>query len=278
MGSDNNLVDVDPLDEQRQVAALVWRRTGIEAEVLLVTSRVSGHWLLPKGWPIEGKSPAEGAMQEAFEEAGVWGVSANDPVGSYGYRKLLTGGAALHCVVDVFAIEAIGVMADWPEQAQRQREWFSLSQAADKVMEPDLSRFLRHCDERFVEEHFTTLPHFDAVFVRPEDLSIKQKKETAMINAAQCRAARALVDWSIDQLAKASDLSVEQIVDFEASGTLDRASNVQVARALEGGGVSFVSERRGRGVGVRFKFGRQLVKRIETWENEGGPAAEDDIL
>ena len=63
-------------DSARQVAALVWRKAGPEPEILLVTSRISGHWLLPKGWPMEGKSAAESALQEAFEEAGVWGVVA----------------------------------------------------------------------------------------------------------------------------------------------------------------------------------------------------------
>lgn len=277
MPSDSDPIDLVALDGDRQVAALIWRKTGGEAEVLLVTSRVSGHWLLPKGWPIEGKTLADAAMEEAFEEAGVWGYCGGSPVGSYGYRKLLTAGAAVDCVVDVFAIEAVGVLADWPEQTQRSREWFTLSQAADRVMEPDLARFLGQCDNQFVDQHFSSPRRPDALSSRASDILVNQDKETAMISAAQCRAARALIDWSIDQLATASGLSVEQLAAFEADGTLDRAANAQAARALEEGGASFIAERRGRGVGVRLKFGRQLVKRLDIWENEGGPTAEDDI-
>lgn len=277
MRSGNEFVEPVALDENRQVAALIWRKTSREAEVLLVTSRVSGHWLLPKGWPIEGKSLAVATKEEAFEEAGVWGYCGGSPVGTYGYRKLLTAGVALDCVVDVFAIEAIGVLADWPEHAQRSREWFTLSEAADRVMEPDLARFLSQCDGQFVDQHFRSPRRPDALLSRPSDIVVNHDKETAMISAAQCRAARALIDWSIDHLASASGLSVEQLAAFETDGTLDRAANAQAARALEEGGASFIAERRGRGVGVRLKFGRQLVKRLDIWENEGGPTAGDDI-
>lgn len=97
-------------DSARQIAALVWRKAGKESEILLITSRISGHWLLPKGWPVEGKSDSESALQEAFEEAGVWGGCDDHPVGSYRYRKMLSGGAAIYCTVDVFAVEAVGVL------------------------------------------------------------------------------------------------------------------------------------------------------------------------
>lgn len=99
-----------------------------------------------------------------------------------------------------------------------------------------------------------------------------------MITAAQCRAARALIDWSADRLAAEAGLSMEQIEGFELGDSIYSELNRRVRRALEGGGASFLSERRGRGLGVRLKFGRQLAKRIDVWENEGGPAAMDDVL
>lgn len=98
-----------------------------------------------------------------------------------------------------------------------------------------------------------------------------------MITAAQCRAARALIDWSIEQLASETGLSVDQIAAFERGDPLGAATVALISRALGEGGASFLAERRGRGAGVRLKFGRQLTKRIDIWENEGGPAAEDDI-
>lgn len=263
-------------DSARQVAALVWRKAGPEPEILLVTSRISGHWLLPKGWPMEGKSASESAMQEAFEEAGVWGGCKDHPIGSYGYRKVLTGGAALQCTVDVFAMEAVGVLAHWPEREQRRREWVTLAEAAARVVEPGLAEFLRRCDERFVGEHFTPIPRSDAMSTPLAPIT--RKKETIMISPAQCRAARALIDWSAGRLSVESGLSVEQLQEFESGGRLDQELNRQIRRALEEGGASFLSERRGRGLGVRLKFGRQLTKRIDIWENEGGSSAADDIL
>lgn len=99
-----------------------------------------------------------------------------------------------------------------------------------------------------------------------------------MITAAQCRAARALIDWTADRLAGEAGLSVEQLEELERGGRLDSELNRRVRRALEEGGASFLSERRGRGLGVRLKFGRQLAKRIDIWENEGGSSAADDIF
>lgn len=263
-------------DSARQVAALVWRKAGPEPEILLVTSRISGHWLLPKGWPMERKSAAESALQEAFEEAGVWGGCDDHPVGSYGYQKMLSGGAAIHCTVDVFAVEAVGVLTHWPEGEQRRREWVTLSEAAARVMEPDLAEFLRRCDDRFVGQHFKTITRSDAISGPPTPVS--RKKETVVITSAQCRAARALIDWSTNRLAVEAGLAMEQLEEFERGRHLDPEPNGRVRRALEGGGASFLSERRGRGHGVRLKFGRQLAKRIDIWENEGGNAAADDIL
>ncbi|MCR6673300.1 NUDIX hydrolase [Devosia ginsengisoli] len=129
----------------RQVAALVWRRAGSDVEVLLVTSRISGHWLLPKGWHIEGKTAAGSALQEAFEEAGVQGESGTEPIGAFDYRKIRKQGDPLDCTVDVFAVRLRRLLGDWPEKPQRRRAWFTLPEAAARVTEPDLGRFLHQC-------------------------------------------------------------------------------------------------------------------------------------
>ncbi len=54
------------LDQRLQVAALPWRENGGELELMLITSRLSRHWLIPKGWPMKRKTPAAAAAQEAF--------------------------------------------------------------------------------------------------------------------------------------------------------------------------------------------------------------------
>jgi 8-oxo-dGTP pyrophosphatase MutT (NUDIX family) len=114
--------------------------------VLLVTSRATKRWLLPKGWPVKGKSTAESALQEAFEEAGVWGNAGEQPIGSYLYDKVLDDGTALPCKVDVFAIRTGGLLAQWPEMSERRRRWYSAAAAAAQVAEPDLAQLLRGCE------------------------------------------------------------------------------------------------------------------------------------
>ncbi len=144
---DATITHPDTPKRARQVAALAWRPTPSGVDVLLVTSRTTRRWVLPKGWPVKGKSMAESAAQEAFEEAGVWGPAAEQPIGSYGYDKVLSDGTALPCTVDVFPIRVQGLLATWPEVTERRRRWYSAMAAAGQVAEPELSRLLMHCQE-----------------------------------------------------------------------------------------------------------------------------------
>jgi len=136
----------DAPEPAQQVAALAWRQVESGVDLLLVTSRISGRWLLPKGWPMAGLSAVESAMQEAFEEAGVWGRPGEQPLGSYRYDKILKDGSAVPCSVDVYAFRSMGLLDEWPEKTQRKRRWYSASAAAEQVTEPDLARFLRECE------------------------------------------------------------------------------------------------------------------------------------
>lgn len=103
-----------------------------------------------------------------------------------------------------------------------------------------------------------------------------------MITASQCRAGRALIDWTKEQLAEAARTSVRTITDFEQGRKTPPAAFQQaIEAALLEGGVLMVGEDRGAaaaGVGVRLKFGRRDAKAIDVLENEGGPAGEDDLL
>lgn len=138
--------EIDTLGLARQVAALAWRSTENGPDILLVTSRISRHWLLPKGWPMPGKIDCQSALQEAFEEAGVEGTAGEQPIGTYRYDKILKNGSAVPCLVDVFALHVTDLLDDWPESAQRERRWFNVLSAAEQVAEPDLARFLRQCE------------------------------------------------------------------------------------------------------------------------------------
>ena len=132
----------------RQVAALCWRRRAGETEVLLITSRGSGRWILPKGWPVPGQSDARSALTEAWEEAGVRTAAAvGAPLGRYVYFKNPGGrGKRQPTVIEatVFPIEVDRLADKYPEAGQRRRMWVPPDQAAVLVDEPELQALLRN--------------------------------------------------------------------------------------------------------------------------------------
>ena len=111
--------------------------------VLLVTSRENKRWVIPKGNPTPGLMPHASAAMEAEEEAGVRGLVCPMPLGSYRYRKKRRNGASLMIDVDVFPLAVNHELPAWKEQAQRERRWFSLADAASMVDESDLSDLIR---------------------------------------------------------------------------------------------------------------------------------------
>jgi 8-oxo-dGTP pyrophosphatase MutT (NUDIX family) len=121
----------------RQYAALPYRdRDGLE--VLLLTSRESRRWIIPKGWPMVGKPPYAAAAREAVQEAGVVGRVSKRPVGEFHYIKRLRNGAPLQCVVDVFPLKVVKQRTHWREQKERTVHWFTPLEAAELVDEPEL--------------------------------------------------------------------------------------------------------------------------------------------
>jgi 8-oxo-dGTP pyrophosphatase MutT (NUDIX family) len=114
--------------------------------VLLITSRDTGRWVIPKGWPMRNRSDADAAAREAFEEAGAEGVVAHRSIGLYSYPKVLARGHAVPCVVRVFPLEVRQRLRNFPESGQRHSKWFPPSKAARKVAEPELARLIRTFD------------------------------------------------------------------------------------------------------------------------------------
>ncbi|WP_246604922.1 DUF47 family protein [Aquisediminimonas sediminicola] len=112
--------------------------------ILLVTSRETKRWVLPKGNVVKGLSPHASAAHEAEEEAGVIGAICPAPVGMYRYRKRRRNGASLMLEVDVFPLAVTTELDEWDEQDQRDRQWFSLTQAAEAVDEPELRALIRN--------------------------------------------------------------------------------------------------------------------------------------
>lgn len=122
-----------------QCGALCWRENGSDVEILLVTSRETGRWVIPKGWPMDGKSLADSAAGEAWEEAGIRGVIHPTPVGSYRYVK---PERETELKVIVFSISVEKVSKRFPESKQRTRRWFTPEQAAARVAEPALAALI----------------------------------------------------------------------------------------------------------------------------------------
>lgn len=111
-------------------------------QVLLITSRDTGRWVLPKGWPMKGKTAGNCALQEAFEEAGVRGDVSDHCLGFYSYVKIMSPTEAPTCVVAVFPVRVTHLLGKFPERDQRQRKWFAPDKAAEKVAEPELRSML----------------------------------------------------------------------------------------------------------------------------------------
>lgn len=141
-----SVADIPPETARTQVAALCWRADKDRTEVLLVTSRETGRWVLPKGWPMTDRSHAEAARREAWEEAGVEGRVGDRCIGRYAYLKWLGREAAVPCVVSVFPLRVKALAEDFPERGQRQRRWFSPKKAAARVDEPELRALLAGFD------------------------------------------------------------------------------------------------------------------------------------
>jgi hypothetical protein len=98
------------------------------------------------------------------------------------------------------------------------------------------------------------------------------------LTASQCRAGRALIDWSQQQLSQAASIDVQTVADFEKRfRAADETTRRRLRAALEAAGVVFIAEN-GGGAGARLKFSREEVWEVNRWEDEGGVAAEDDIL
>jgi uncharacterized protein len=121
-------------------------------EVMLITSRGTGRWVIPKGNTSRTLSDHAAAEREATEEAGVTGAICPVPIGTYTYRKVLSSGASRLTEVAVFPLAVTGMMEEWKEAGQRTRQWFNLAQAASLVDEEELRDLLHAFSPQNVTE------------------------------------------------------------------------------------------------------------------------------
>ncbi|NNF71880.1 MAG: NUDIX hydrolase [Rhodobacteraceae bacterium] len=130
--------------KQLQVAALCYKGEASQRKVLLITSRDTGRWIIPKGWPIPGLNSQESAMQEAWEEAGVRkGKLSDAAIGTYTYNKTFEEGPAVPIETLVYPVAVEELADEFPEADERKRKWVTPSDAANMVQEPELQSILR---------------------------------------------------------------------------------------------------------------------------------------
>jgi len=125
----------------KQIAVLPYRRSGKTLEVLLITSRETKRWVIPKGWPMKGKKDWNAAATEGFEEAGLKGEVGQKSIGIYHYVKRKKSGD-LDCEVTVYPFEITKMLEDWPEKGERRRKWFDAARAAELVEEEGLKAII----------------------------------------------------------------------------------------------------------------------------------------
>lgn len=126
-----------------QIAALPLRwDENDQVRVLMVTSRGTGRWVMPKGWEMDGKKPWRAAEIEALEEAGAKGYIGHEVIGTYRYPKIMDDGRIVPCLVRVYPMVVEKLQRDWKERKQRTRRWFTPKDAAKRVDEQELADLL----------------------------------------------------------------------------------------------------------------------------------------
>ena len=124
-----------------QSAALAYRFENGIPQVLMITSRNSGRWVLPKGHIEEGQTPRDAVLVEAYEEAGLRGEVAETEIGFYAYKKSDRPDVSKFKVA-VYPMKVTDIETDWPEKKKRKRQWMDFETAADSVNERALKTLL----------------------------------------------------------------------------------------------------------------------------------------
>ncbi len=134
--------------DRLQYAALPWRDVD-GLEIMLVSSRDTKRWIIPKGWPMAGRSGSATAAIEAIEEAGLLGAISQQPIGYFSYSKRFSRSIQL-CQVEVYSLRVVRQREHWPEKHERVTKWFPAVEAMDVISDPELcdliARFIRVYD------------------------------------------------------------------------------------------------------------------------------------
>ena len=131
-----------------QAGVIAYRILDGKVRVLLMTSRDTGRWIIPKG-NVHGRStPSKTAEKEAYEEAGVRGtITSSIPLGIYSYFKKLESGEVRAATVEVYLLRIKERLKKWPEKGERKLSWVTTKKAVGLVEEPGVVPLLRRLME-----------------------------------------------------------------------------------------------------------------------------------
>jgi len=146
-----SLMESHKTDVRTQFAALCFRIVKDQAEVLLITSRRSKRWIIPRGWPMDGATPSECAVTEAWEEAGVRGKAYDQCLGLFSYHKAIGPEKSMPCVAMVYPLKVKAMVSKYPETGQRKRKWMRTKKAASRVTEPELAEIIRNFNPKLLK-------------------------------------------------------------------------------------------------------------------------------
>ena len=125
----------------RQSGVIPYRVRKGNLEVLLITSRNVGCWIIPKGIIEPDYSARNSAAKEALEEAGVKGSVHSKLLGTYRHRKW-----GRTCTVKVYPMRVTRIYKVW-EESDRDREWVSLKKALKRVRNDGLRQVMKKLPE-----------------------------------------------------------------------------------------------------------------------------------
>lgn len=124
----------------KQSAVIPYRIIDKKIEVLIIKSRSSKRWIIPKGIIEKELTAKTSAEKEAFEEAGVKGKIVGNKIGSYNYKKW--GGS---CSVKVYLLLVSEILDKWEEDF-RERKWILLSEIQNYIDDKNLLEILKNLD------------------------------------------------------------------------------------------------------------------------------------
>ena len=137
-----------------KIGALCFKLVDKKLKILLITSRRSRRWIIPKGWKIDKMSDRKSVALEAWEEAGVQGRVSHRSIGTFYYRKRTSKNDYLTCAVKVFALEVRASKKKFPERGQRKLKWVCSSTAVEFVIEPELKTLLKNFSNQIRKTNF----------------------------------------------------------------------------------------------------------------------------